>query len=396
MNISKQAKNAILIGFMCSFAYLAVYISRNMLGAITPAMLGEGYTEEYLGKVSSLYLGFYAVGQLINGALGDRIKAKWMVSVGLFGSGIMSFVFVRAVDSFMAAMIIYGFAGFFLSMIYGPMTKMISENTELIYATRCSLGYTFSSFLGSPMAGLFATAFAWQIAMGISSMTLIIMATVSFLYFTFLEKKAVIRYRQREKQDGEERDIKLLFKHGIVKFSFISIITGVVRTSVVFWMPTYLNQYLGFSTQDSTLIFSVVTFIISFTAFVTIFIYEKMGRSMNKNMILMFSSSAVFFALTYFIRIPAVNIVTLVLAIMSSNGAATTLWSIYCPSLKDTGMVSSATGFLDFLSYTAAAAANILFADAVTSIGWNKLILVWLCIILCGVVICLPYKRKKK
>ena len=78
MKISKQAKNAILIGFMCSFAYLAVYISRNMLGAITPAMIEAGYSEEFIGKISSFYLVFYAIGQLINGSLGDRIKAKWM------------------------------------------------------------------------------------------------------------------------------------------------------------------------------------------------------------------------------------------------------------------------------------------------------------------------------
>ena len=188
----------------------------------------------------------------------------------------------------------------------------------------------------------------------------------------------------------------MLFKRGIIKFSIISIITGIVRTSVVFWLPTYLNQYLGFSTKDSTLIFSVATFIISFTAFINIFIYEHTGRNMNKNLVLMFVSSAFFFALTYFIRIPVLNIVTLILAIMSSNGAASTLWSIYCPSLKDTGMVSSVTGYLDFLSYTAAAAANIIFANAATSIGWGNLILVWLGIILCGVILCLPHKKKQR
>ncbi len=394
IKISKQAKNAILIGFMCSFAYLAVYISRNMLGAITPAMLEAGYSEEYLGKISSFYLIFYAIGQLINGALGDRIKAKWMVSIGLLGSGVMSFVFLYNVSSPLAAMITYGIAGFFLSMIYGPMTKMISENTELIYATRCSLGYTFASFLGSPMAGLLAATFVWQSAFGSSSATLVVMAIICFTYFTFLERRGIITYGQYKQAKKEEKNIKILFKRGIIKFSIISIITGVVRTSVVFWLPTYVNQYLGFSTTDSNLIFSISTLIISFTAFINIFIYEHTGRNIDRNLILMFSSSAVFFALTYFIRLPFLNIITLVLAIMSSNGAASTLWSIYCPSLKDTGMVSSVVGYLDFLSYTAAAAANIIFANAATTIGWGNLILVWLAIIVCGVILCLPYKRK--
>ena len=74
------------------------------------------------------------------------------------------------------------------------------------------------------------------------------------------------------------------------------------------------------------------------------------------------------------------------------------LWSRYCPSLRDTGMVSTATGFLDFLSYMAAGVANILFANAATTIGWGNLILVWAGLMLLGVIIALPYDRilKKK
>ena len=105
----------------------------------------------------------------------------------------------------------------------------------------------------------------------------------------------------------------------------------------------------------------------------------------------MFVSSALFFGLTFLVDTPAFNIMFLVLAIMSSNGAASMLWSRYCPSLRDTGMVSSATGFLDFLSYMAAAAANVIFANAATSIGWSNLILVWLGLAIFGIIISLPY-----
>ena len=92
---------------------------------------------------------------------------------------------------------------------------------------------------------------------------------------------------------------------------------------------------------------------------------------------------------------PIADIVALLLAIMASNGAATMLWSRYCPSLRETGMVSSATGFLDFLSYMGAAAANLIFANAVTSIGWSNLILVWFGLMVCGIVVALPWQRIK-
>ena len=86
----------------------------------------------------------------------------------------------------------------------------------------------------------------------------------------------------------------------------------------------------------------------------------------------------------------------MIAAIMSSNASASMLWSRYCPSLRDTGMVSSATGFLDFLSYMAAAAANLIFANAASVIGWGNLILVWLGLMIFGVIVAIPRKGQER
>ena len=395
MKISQNAKKAIMIGSLCTVSYLAVYIARNILGAVTPQMVEQGYAEAFIGKISSLYFVAYAVGQLINGAIGDKIKAKWMICMGLMGAALMNILFSWLSKSEIGAMVTYGATGFFLSMIYGPMTKVVSENTEPIHATRCSLGYTFASFFGSPVAGVLAAVLTWQSVFAASSAILAVMAILGFVFFTAFERKGIVKYGQYKAQEKGTGNIKVLLKHGIVKFSLISILTGVVRTSVVFWLPTYINQYLGFSAEKSAAIFTVATLIISTTAFISVFIYEKLGHDMHKTVLLMFSSATVFFLLTYLVKMPVLNVGFIVLAIMSSNGAASMLWSKYCPSLRDTGMVSSATGFLDFLSYMAAATANLIFANAATTIGWGNLILVWLGLMVVGVVIALPYNKLK-
>ena len=85
----------------------------------------------------------------------------------------------------------------------------------------------------------------------------------------------------------------------------------------------------------------------------------------------------------------------MVLGIISANCASTMLWSIYCPSLRETGKVSGATGFLDFSSYIAAAASSSLFSNAVTDIGWGPLILVWFGLMLLGVLVALPFPKRK-
>ncbi|MBQ9796396.1 MAG: MFS transporter [Clostridia bacterium] len=391
MKLSQKAKHAIMIGSLCSVSYFAVYIARNILGAVTPQMVEGGYTEEYIGTISALYFVFYAFGQLINGAIGDKIKAKWMIGMGLCGAGVTNFVFSQITAAPNAAMFVYALTGFFLSMIYGPMTKVVSENTEPVHATRCSLGYTFASFFGSPAAGVLASFLVWQSVFAVSSAVLVGMSLIGILFFTVFERKGIIRYGQYKPEKKGLGNIKVLLRHRIVKFSLISILTGVVRTSVVFWLPTYLTQYLHFSAKESAGIFTAATLAISTTTFIVVFIYERLGHDMDKTVLIMFTSAAIFFALTYFVSLPVLNIVCIVLAIMSSGGAATMLWSRYCPSLRDTGMVSSATGFLDFLSYMSAAAANVIFANAATAIGWGALILVWLGLMLLGVIIALPY-----
>ena len=69
MKISAKARNAIFLGTLCSVSYLAVYIARNILGAVTPKMTADSFTLDYIGEITAVYLLAYAFGQLINGTI---------------------------------------------------------------------------------------------------------------------------------------------------------------------------------------------------------------------------------------------------------------------------------------------------------------------------------------
>ncbi|MBQ4052622.1 MAG: MFS transporter [Clostridia bacterium] len=395
LKLKPNVRNAVLLGCMCSISYLAVYFARNTLGTVTPQMLESGaFTTGQIGTLSSVYFITYAVGQLINGVLGDKIKAKYMISFGLVLAGLCQLMLIFF-SSPMVGYVAYGMTGFFLSMVYGPMVKVMAENVDPLYVTRCNLGYTFASLLGSPMAGVFAMFLAWQGVFISSSAFLLLCGVVCFGAFLVLEHKKIVQYNRVQKnEDKRSGGIRLLLSRGIVKFTLISILTGVIRTSVVFWMPTYLSQQLGFSAKTAALIFTISTLIISETAFVAVFLYERLKYNMNLTILVTFVASAICFAGVYLFSHPVVNIAFLILGIMASGCAASIIWCCYCPSLRDTGMVSTATGFLDFVSYIAAAAASSVFANAVTAIGWSGLVLVWFGLMALGVVVSLPYKKK--
>ena len=396
LDLKREAKNAIYLALVCFISYLAVYFLRNVLSTVTPQMIeGGDFTAEHIGTLSSVFFICYAVGQLINGIIGDKIKAKYMMSIGLLMSGLFNIAFIFVTASEIATIVAYGLVGFFSSMIYGPMTKVVSENVNLNYAHRCSLGYTFASFFGSPLAGMCAMFMTWGALFALSGVLLMMVALLVFVIFCVFEKKGIVTYGKYDKPKEQRGGVKILFKHQIVKYTLISVITGVVRTSVVFWLPTYIYQYLGYSEGNSAGIFTAATIFISLATFVGMFLYEVLRRDMDVAVFVQFAAATVCFIALYFVRQPILNIVLIVLGIIMSNGAATILWSYYCPDLRDTGMVSTATGFLDFMSYIAAAIANAVFPGAVDVIGWSGLILVWAALVAFGVLICIPFKWNK-
>ena len=390
--MSSEAKKAIRIGLLCTISYLAVYIARNILSFVSPDMIATGYySKEYIGTISTGYLVAYACGQLINGAIGDKIIARYMISGGLLGAGLCNIALPFAPD-LLTTTVLYSGSGFFLSMVYGPMTKTVSENVKPEHAARVALGYTIASFLGSPVAGVVAMLTNWHNAFLVCGGILVGMGVACFLSFLHLEKKGLVTYRTGKSNRVPMRQgLKRLLKHHIIKYSFVSVLTGIVRTTVVFWVPTYIMEYLGFPENTAKGISVGVTLAMSLAPFLdTLLVYEWMfKRNRAKTVLFMFSLSAAAFLGMFLWKQPVFSVVMLTIALVANGGAATMLWSTYCPSLNTTGLVSTATGYLDFMSYMGAAAANLIFSNAVADIGWHWLILSWAGLMGIGVLVSL-------
>ena len=392
----RQVIHAVLLTLPCVVAYLAVYLARNILSALTPGMLETGnFTMEYISTISTANMLCYAVGQLVNGAIGNKIKGSYMVVIGLVCGGLSSIGFSFS-DSLWLSALLYGAGGFFWSMLYAPMVRLIAESVSPLHAPRCTIFLTIASFLGSPLAGVLALLFQWQAAFLVSGGIQISIGVGAFLMLSVLEKKGILVNTRRVAEKAGEGGIQVLLKRRIVRFSLVSMITGIVKNTVVFWIPTYFNQYLGFSEELAVTVYAGVTLMMAVAPALNLSVYEKvMKRNISRSVVAMFAMGAIAFCMMALVKNPFVNVPFLVLALIANGGAATMLWNVYCPSLRDTGMVSGATGFLDFLSYMASAGANILFPNMVGWIGWGGLIAVWCGLLVVGGAAYLPLVRKK-
>ena len=396
MKLRFEAKKAIIIGAICAIAYCSVYICRDILSALSPQLTsGSIFTTDQLGTLSSIFFFSYAIGQLINGIIGDKVPGKYMVSLGLILASFCLFAMPHVAPLAAVPNIIYGAMGFFLAMVYAPMTKLISENTEPDLGTRCHVAHAMASYIAAPVSGLFATWMAWVPAFNVSSSILLIMGIVFFTSFTVMEKKGMVKPGSQtvRKSFDTGGSIRVLVKRGIVKWTFIAMLTGIVRTAVLFWLPTYISQHLSFDADTASLLYTAGTSILFVNSFLAVFFLYLLKRNMDHCVLLFFSVAAVCFLGVYFIHQPYVNLALLIIGMIFSNCSSSIMWSRYCPSLIDTGMMSSATGFLDFCSYMAAAVSSKLFGGAVGAIGWSNLILIWLALMALGVLLTLPYPK---
>lgn len=389
-----EIKRAWQIGLISIITYLANYYLRNMLGVLTPEMLETGITTEtFAGTLSSTYMLTYAIGQLFNGVLGDRIAPKYMVFIGLSVAGLSSIAF-----PFLAApglqILCFALMGYALSMMRGPLVKTISENTEPSHARTICVFFSFASFAGPLCASIFAMFLNWRWAFVAAGGSGILLAIGAYIALSVLEKKAGLRF-QSVKGKGLSA---ILGVFRIEKFGFYMLIACLVEIAAIavyFWLPTYFTEELGFHKDTANIIFSGISTLRAFVPFVALMIFRLIKERDILMMRVSYLLATLFFLAMLPLQHPWLKIVMLVLALVSISMSSALLWSVYIPSLAKTGLVSSVNGILDCSGYAAAALANAIFAQVMTRVSWNSVILIWGGLALIGVIATLFVKSKK-
>lgn len=396
--MDKNTQKAWRIGSFCIATYLASYVTRNILSVSTPEMIKEAFfTKEYTGLLSSICFIFYAAGQLINGFIGDRVHPKYMIIMGLGISSVSTFV-IPIFDNRILHFMAFALIGFGLSMLRGPLMKVISENTAATHARMICTLFSMAGFAGPLIASILSIFFKWRAVFTATGVISVIITVLAVAAITTLEKRGEIKFVP--KYDKGIAGILNVFKlEDFIFYMLISSIGEIAGSSITFWIPTYTTEHLGFSNDAASTIYSVVSFSTLFTPFITLLIYEKLIRNGIKLALVMYVISAVFFIAVRFIAAPVLNVSMLIIAKVAAAAASSIVWSAYIPGLARSGKVSSANGVIDAAGYAMASLANVLFSTFVGRLGWGGIVNMWYIIMLIGAAVSfikLIMKKKQK
>ena len=390
----KDGKKALTIGATAISIYIVNYYLRNILSVLTPTMLTCGFTVEQIARLSSTYMLLYACGQLVNGFLGDIFSPKKIACLGLLISGGAMIVFPFMAYEFMQ-ICCFAFLGFGLSMMRGPLMKIISENTKVNYARVIGVFFSFASFAGPLIASLFALINGWKNVFLIAGIVAIILVIIGYFILTVLEKKGYLTYIKNQVKNVSS--IFEVFKiEGFVFYIVIACLVEICVIAINQWITTFLTNALNFSNETSNMIFTIIATLRAFMPFVALLIFKAVKERDVAMMRVTFSISAIMFALLLVSKNEWVSVVFLCLALMSFSCTSALLWSIYIPSLGKTGKVSTVNGVLDGIGYVTAAICNLVFASVMTNVGWNTVYVLWASLGVIGVLVTFIFKRNKK
>ena len=115
------------IFFVLWITYASFYLGRVNFSVAMPGIMAEfGWTRADVGAIGTALFWAYAVGQFINGQLGDRYGARVLITIGLTISALMNLLFGFS-QALGMMIIIWAVNGYAQSMGWAPIVKTLAN-----------------------------------------------------------------------------------------------------------------------------------------------------------------------------------------------------------------------------------------------------------------------------
>lgn len=397
--------------FLCWAAYFATYICRLNYSAVMPELNSSGlFTESEIAAVSSAFFICYGLGQLISGAVGDKISPRHMVFWGVLISGVINILLFFCYTSYAALLLLWGLNGAVQSMVWSPILRVAGEyfdpvekekfgidiSTTVPLGTLASYGVSLVTLALLPWRYVFLTcgcivlaaAIYWYIGTG---RLLPKMEKVEL-------KREVLPKGRRALPAGKLAGI--IVSSGLLILLIPIAIMGTLKDSVTQWIPTFFDSQFHTGTSIS-LVMTMVLPIINVTG-------AYFARMVDRRLHNELKTSAVFFAVSaaFLVVLLAFGSSSMILALICMVGVTNCMFAINVMlitmiPLRFTkfGRVSTVGGFLNAMAYVGCGLLNLAAGALLEKTGteWRILFILWLCLaagalVLTGLCV-IPWKR---
>lgn len=376
-------KNHVFI--LCFSTYVITYLCRvNFSSAMEKLSAGTGIDLARLGVIGSVFFFSYALGQLINGFLGDCMPPFVLISAAITTTGFLNLVMSRMI-SYSGLMLTWGLNGYIQSMLWGPMMRILSERFEPHERMKVSTGMSSSMVAGFILSwAVFGKAFAamsWNwyfLVPAMAALTMGIFWIANLLHRGFPSSFACNINRQ--KGGSPLLFSRIFFGKRIWVIALTCFFLGAVKESVSLWAPTLMTRMLSMDLNQSFLLISIIPVFNMGGILLSGLLIRHTHGNVKKALAMLFGGELLCALTLYFFYESNKYVSVLLIASVSGimYGCNTLLLSYIPISFCRYHMVSTLVGIFDFMSYLGAAVSSFYLGLVVSAGNFGNIFTFWL------------------
>ena len=415
MAVSKNTypKNGIIA--LCSLVYFVSYFSRKDFAAVMAGMISSDIIgRENAGLAGAMLFAFYGVGQLLSGYLGDRIKPKLLIIIGLSSTAVCNILMPVIPSGVM--IVVWGINGLAQAMLWPPIVRILSTYLDHNTFVMANLVVTAAAHLATivlyVLAPICLVYMSWQTVFYTAS----VLAIVSCLLFALtleriLPDEACVSpvisadnsLRAKALQDKAEGEgiITVLGESGIFTVLICIITCGFLRDGIESWLPMLYSEAFGKDVAESTLL-SIILPIFSVISITIVTALHK-RRMFNNEIVgaaILFGSaliSAALLAVFISLQGSVFGIISLILAAYicaAMHGVNFLLISCLPGRFARFGRAATVSGVCNSCIYVGAAASTYGISYISGKLGWGVTVVSWCVILNIGILFALISRRR--
>ncbi|MBR6533844.1 MAG: MFS transporter [Clostridia bacterium] len=386
------------LAFLFSVTYMVSYITRINYGAVIVAMQSDtGFSESLLSLAVTGSFVTYGVGQIISGALGDRISPKRLVTYGLCLTVLMNVLIPFCPNPYLLAGV-WCVNGFAQSLMWPPivrlMTMLLSAEDYKNTTAKVVWGGNIGTIVIYLLAPIIVSLLGWKSVFWFA-------ALCGALMMIFWNKYSFeVGVQKREKVSGEVSiDKKYNLFTPLMIFIMIAIILqGSLRDGIATWMPSYIKTSYDLGDAISILTGVVLPIFAIICIQLATKIYVKKFTNPITCAALLFGIGTVSAVGIYFLSGVSIISSVALFAILSGcmHGVNLLLVCMVPQFFEKSGKVSTVSGVINSCTYIGSAISTYGIAFLSEQKGWDFTLGTLVVIAALGTGICLICKNAWK
>ena len=368
MDNIQQRRRSMLIILFAWLAYIISYLGRSDYSANLIAIVEEtGVARATAGMVSSAFALCNTVGQCVSALVMKKIPPLKMIAIELFTVAIAN-ALLPATGSFVLMAILWGINGCMQATLLCGLMQIFAETLKEPYLSRGAVLLNTIGAVGGMinylLSWFFIKYFRWQIHFFTVSALLVIFA---ILWCILMPKLTAHKQTATsEKKDDSSslppqelpRASVLIRRYGTVFVILGAFCVGFLRESVSLWIPSFMKDTFGFSSELSIILTAFVPCLQICGALLGGKIGRKTGNLLLASFIVFLCSGVCFLTISLFGGAHiALTLVLFVINSINMTAALTFLLSLYPVRYFHkrnisllVGVINSFVHFGDFLS----------------------------------------------